>query len=249
MMGCNHKGMGRPMTSRRSDVADDSAIEDQGDRPTRPPEPGTDDDDLDNGRIISLSDGVFAFAMTLMVLQFDTPDPERVSPGALRAYILDQWPSLLSYTITFGVIANYWVIHHRTFRYIRTHDTALMWINILFLLCISFLPFPTDVLGDYHETAFAVQFYGLAMAVTSAMLTGLWLYLARQRRLLHDSCDELTVRYQIYRGAATCAVFLLSVATTLLDVRIAWVCWTLLFPAHRLLARSYRTHQAGAAGA
>lgn len=239
----------RPMTSRQSDSAAESAIKERSDGGTQPSAADGDDDEVDNGRIISLSDGVFAFAMTLMVLQFDTPDPERVSPSALRSDILNQWPSLLSYIITFCVIANYWVIHHRTFRYIRTHDTALMWINILFLLCISFLPFPTDVMGDYHETVFAVQFYGLAMAATSAVMTGLWLYLARQRQLLHDSCDERTVRYHLYRGIATSAVFLLSVAVTLVDVRTAWVCWTLLFPVHQLLAASYRAHQREAVGA
>ena len=239
----------RPMTSRQGDVPAESAIKEHVDGGAQAPAMNADHDELDNGRIISLSDGVFAFAMTLMVLQFDTPEPEQVSPGALRAYILDQWPSLISYIITFSVIANYWVIHHRTFRYIRTHDTALMWINTLLLLCISFLPFPTDVMGDYHETVFAVQFYGLAMAITSAVMTGLWLYLARQRRLLHDSCDERTVRYQLHRGVATCAVFLLSVATTLVDVRLAWLCWMLLFPAHRILAPSYRARQVDALGA
>jgi uncharacterized membrane protein len=248
-MECSPGSENRPMTSRQSEGAAQSAIEERVAGGTQASAANGDADELDNGRIISLSDGVFAFAMTLMVLQFDTPDPERVSPGALRSYILDQWPSLISYIITFSVIANYWVIHHRVFRYIRTHDTALMWINILFLLCISFLPFPTDVMGEYHETVFAVQFYGLAMAVTSAVMTGLWLYLSRQRQLLHDSCDERTVRYQLYRGVATCVVFLLSVATTLVDVRIAWVCWTLLFPAHRFLAVSYRARQAGAVGA
>ena len=234
------------MTSHQRGVAEGGVVEGPAAGQVRAPAVDADDDQLDNGRIISLSDGVFAFAMTLMVLQFDTPDPERISRGALRSYILDQWPSVVSYAITFFVVANYWVVHHRTFRYIRTHDTALMWINILFLLCISFLPFPTDVMGEYDDTVFAVQFYALAMTVTSAVLTGLWLYLARQRRLLHDTCDERTVRYHIYRGVATSAVFLLSVPVALLNVRVAWLCWTLLFPAHHFLAASLHEEQGDA---
>lgn len=111
----------------------------------------------DNGRILSLSDSVFAFAMTLMVLQFNTPDPDRVRSGALRGFIVEQWPSLISYGVTFLIVANFWVIHHRTFRYIRAHDTALVWINILFLLCISFLPFPTEVMGEYDRAPFAAR--------------------------------------------------------------------------------------------
>src|SRR5688500_1660825 len=104
------------------------------------PAPGSVAADLDNGRMLSLSDSVFAFAMTLMVLSFDTPDPQRVSNAALRAFILHQWPSLIAYVITFSVVANYWAVHHRTFRYIRSHDMVLVWINIAFLFCISLLP-------------------------------------------------------------------------------------------------------------
>jgi uncharacterized membrane protein len=202
-----------------------------------------DDSSLDNGRIISLSDGIFAFAMTLMVLQFDTPQPDRIAAGALRSYVLNQWPSLISYVISFSVVANYWVIHHRTFRYIKAHDMALIWINIFFLLCISFLPFPTDVLGEYHQTAFAVQFYALSMIITSAALTGLWLYLGRQRRLLHDACDEETVRYNVYRGATVAAVFGLSIPVAHVDAQVAWLCWLLLFPMHRVLTRSFRNRR------
>jgi uncharacterized membrane protein len=202
------------------------------------PSPDADDGDLDNGRIISLSDGIFAFAMTLMVLQFNEPDPEKVSGAALRRYVLEQWPSLFSYVLTFFVVANYWVIHHRTFRYIRTHDMVLVWINIAFLLCVSFLPFPTNVMGDYYRAPFATQFYAAAMAVTSAVMGVLWFYLGRQRHLLQEGCDERTIRHGTVRALATCAIFLGSIPVAHFDVDAARLCWALLFPAHFFIARA-----------
>lgn len=197
------------------------------------------DDALDNGRILSLSDGVFAFALTLMVLQFDTPEPAKVAASALSTEVLEQWPSFVAYAITFFVIANYWAVHHRTFRYIRSHDATVIWINILFLLCISFLPFPTDVMGEYDQAAFATIFYALWMTVTSLVLTGLWAYVGHQRRLLHDTCDADTIRYNVCRGLFTAGVFLFSMPFTAIDADLARVTWLLLFPGHYLLARQF----------
>lgn len=106
---------------------------------TKPAE-SSDDIDPDNDRLISLSDGVFAFAMTLMVLQFDTPAPGRVAAESLRHEILAQWPSLLSYAFTFFVIANYWIVHHQMFNLIRSHNTGPVWLNIAFLFPSPFFP-------------------------------------------------------------------------------------------------------------
>ena len=103
-------------------------------RSTAAAETATEDGDFDSARISGLSDSVFAFAMTLMVLQFDTPSPETVAAGRLARDVIRQWQSLLAYVITFLVVASFWVAHHRTFRYIRSSDAAVVWLNILFLL-------------------------------------------------------------------------------------------------------------------
>lgn len=194
----------------------------------------------DNGRILSLSDGVFAFAMTLMVLQFDTPSPERVAAGKLARSVIDHWPSLISYTLTFSVVANYWVVHHRTFHFIKAHDAGLIWINIAFLLCVSFLPFPTDVMGEYDRSGFAAGFYSACMVLTSAILTLMWWYVSRQRRLMHDNVNERMVRYYLLRGFTTSGVFLLSIPLAAVNVDMTRCFWLVLIPAHHLLAGRYR---------
>ncbi len=196
--------------------------------------------EFDNARIIGLSDSIFAFAMTLMVLQFDTPSPDRVAAGRLARDVIEQWPSLLSYMFTFLIVASFWVAHHRTFRFVRSVDAPLVWLNIFFLLSISFLPFPTEVAGEYGETAFAAIFYAASMSVTSLLLTMIWIYVTRQRHLLHRGADERVVQYYLYRGLGISAIFLLSIPLTTLDANIARGFWLLLFVYLQVLGRLYR---------
>lgn len=198
------------------------------------------DVDPDNDRLISLSDGIFAFAMTLMVLQFDMPTPEKVAAGSLRREVLDQWPSLLSYALSFFVIANYWIVHHGMFRMIRSHDAGLVWLNILFLFSISFLPFPTDVMGEYDSDSFAVLFYAVAMSVTSLLSTVIWLYVSRRPRLLAGSVTPALARYHLLRGTGTTAIFLISAGLAEIDLTAARLFWLSLLVYHRALARVFR---------
>jgi uncharacterized membrane protein len=207
--------------------------------------PSAADDDPSNDRIISLSDGIFAFAMTLMVLQFDLPAPGRVAAGALRHDVLSQWPALISYAISYFVIANYWIVHHRMFRLIRTHDTGLIWINVAFLFSISFLPFPTDVVGEYRNEPFAVAFYALAMAATSLLSTVLWWYVSRRPRLLTSSVTRELARYHLLRGICVTAIFLASAALARIDTTLAQCSWFALFPVLFALSRVYRDALAG----
>jgi uncharacterized membrane protein len=198
------------------------------------------DGDPDNDRLISLSDGIFAFAMTLMVLQFDMPTPEKVAAGSLRREVLDQWPSLLSYALSFFVIANYWIVHHGMFRMIRSHDMGLVWLNILFLFSISFLPFPTDVMGEYASNSFAVLFYAIAMSVTSLLSTAIWLYVSRRPRLLAGSVTPALARYHLLRGIGTTAIFLISAGLAEVSIIAARLFWLSLLVYHRALVRMFR---------
>ena len=189
-----------------------------------------------NSRILSLSDGVFAFAMTVMVLTLDVPNVEKVTPAQLPRSVLDQWPQFLSYSITFLVIAQFWNAHHRVFDYIRGHDDILRWLNILFLFCISFLPFPTDLVGDYHNVQFAIVFYDLSMIVTSAALSALWWYASHGRRFVHEHIPPRRVSYMRLRSLIVPAVFLLSIMLSFVNLAAARFAW-LLFPLLELAAR------------
>ena len=112
--------------------------------------PGIEMTETDHGqreleRLIFFSDAVFAIVMTLLILDIRAPDdvPSNRAPTEVPILVWALWPKFLSYMLSFLVIGTYWIAHHQTFRYVRSYDRTLLWLNLLFLLSISFIPFPT----------------------------------------------------------------------------------------------------------
>src|SRR3954447_15525455 len=103
------------------------------------------DEPLSVGRLVAFTDGVFAIAITLLVLNFDEPNgPD----SQLLHQLTDQWPALLAYFLSFAVIGRFWIIHHRVFAVVRRLDGGLLTLNLLFLAFVVLIPFTTEVLGD-----------------------------------------------------------------------------------------------------
>jgi uncharacterized membrane protein len=106
----------------------------------------------DRDRIVNLSDGVFAIALTLLVLDIRVPNiPEKLVAAELPAALLSLWPKYLSYFLSFVAIAVFWSMHYSIFRPIRSYDRVLLYLNFLFLMLVAFLPFPTSLLGEYGD--------------------------------------------------------------------------------------------------
>jgi uncharacterized membrane protein len=137
---------------------------------------------LSVNRIEALVDGIFAVAMTILVLEIHLPEP--TAGQALARRLLALSPKLGSYAVGFVVLGTMWVGHHYQFHFIRRVDRPLLWINLLFLLAISFLPFCVALLGNYHDDPLAVALYGAAVEVAGGCLLGQWLYATRRGRLV-----------------------------------------------------------------
>jgi uncharacterized membrane protein len=118
------------------------------------------------GRLLALADGVFAIALTLLVIEIALP--EGTSDARLGAALVALGPRYFAYVLSFAVIARFWIAHHRVFRYIRGYDDTLIWLNFLFLMLVAFLPFPTSVLGAHGNTPTGAAFYGAVLVCTSA---------------------------------------------------------------------------------
>ena len=103
---------------------------------------------MDLERLVFFSDGVMAIAITLLVVELSIPAATEDVGDAL----LDRWPQMLSFVLSFLVIGIFWMAHHRIFRYVANLDQRLIWLNLLFLMCVAFLPFPTAVLGDHDNS-------------------------------------------------------------------------------------------------
>lgn len=157
-------------------------------------------DRWDTGRLEAFSDGVFAIAITLLVLEIGVPESDFVH---LWKGIADQWPSYLAYATSFLTIGGLWLAHHGIFRRLASADGVVMRLNILLLMLVAFLPFPTKLVAEaINLTAgerAAVIFYGVVLLAISVVTSALWRYAARHRDLLEQSVtdEEVTAMTQL----------------------------------------------------
>jgi uncharacterized membrane protein len=155
------------------------------------------EDHFETGRLEAFSDGVFAIAITLLVLDISVP-PEEFDD--LLAGILDQWPSYLAYLTSFLTIGGVWLVHHAILRRMRYADSWIVRMNLVLLLLVSFLPFPTRLVADAISSTsaerVAVLFYGVTLLAISAVVAAIGRYVAGRGALRREgvtSSDLLTV--------------------------------------------------------
>ncbi len=143
--------------------------------------------DLRLQRLLFLSDGVYAIAATLLAVELVLPEAAADLHGQdLLRSLLEIWPRVLAFLTSFLFIANFWVGHNMLFYRVRRFDGGLMWLALLQLLCIAFLPFPTSVIGEHVGDVVAQQFYLASLLVTGLVMWALWWYMSSGRRLLVD---------------------------------------------------------------
>ena len=148
----------------------------------------------DTGRTEAFSDGVFAIAITLLVLDINVPESDFAD---LWHGIAHQWPSYLGYVTSFATIGGLWLSHHGIFRRIQFADTRVTRLNLLLMMVVSFLPFPTRLVSEairdpQAETA-AVIFYGTTLLAISVITWALWGTVARDRELLGPEVTKAEV--------------------------------------------------------
>jgi uncharacterized membrane protein len=138
----------------------------------------------------AFSDGVFAIAITLLVLEVGVPAG---SEDDLLGAVLDQWPSYLAYLVSFSTIGAVWIEHTVITEYLDRATSVFIRLNLLLLLVVSFLPFPTRLLGEYvgadEPARVAVTIYGLNLFLASVLVSVLWRYAVRERLLRSDAAD------------------------------------------------------------
>ncbi|MBX0330724.1 DUF1211 domain-containing protein [Oscillochloris sp. ZM17-4] len=200
-------------------------------------------------RLVFFSDAVLAIAITLLALEIRLPAGEYADNAALLAALLKLWPRYLSYCVSFLVIGSFWLGHHRMFRYIVRYDRRLLSLNLLLLLCIAFIPFPTTVLGEAGN-AMATIFYAATMAATGLVSSLIWWYASAGGRLLAAPISTRALRASWLRNLTTPAVFLLSIPLAFFSsdlARYSWALIALAFVAQSDQGRARRTSAAAGA--
>jgi uncharacterized membrane protein len=194
----------------------------------------------DRGRFFAFSDGVFAFAATLLAISLGAPDLRTGQLSLLPSDLVALWPKALAYAISFLVVSRYWGAHRQLFRHIHPIDGVLTAMNTALLLLIALLPFPSAVLGLYASAPVAVALYATTLATIGLLLVAIRLY-ALSRRLLKDPAGPPTERVQIARTLLFPAVFAASIPVAYLSSpAIATYSWLTLIPLNILVSRVAR---------
>lgn len=186
-------------------------------------------DSEETDRLLALSDGVIAIAITLLVLEITVPTnlPENTM-DALETILREQGYEFFGYVLSFLVIGMYWVLHRRIFIHIDRHDKVVVWLNLVFLLLIAFVPYATNVFSRNQGQLGVVVLAGV-LALTGFSIFFLWAY-ASKKRLIEEGLTSTIVAIQAARFLASPLVFVASIVVSIYDPTWAIATWFALVP-------------------
>ncbi|HEY4025657.1 MAG TPA: TMEM175 family protein [Candidatus Dormibacteraeota bacterium] len=154
-------------------------------------------------RLEAFSDGVFAIAITLLVLALAVPARDTLHGEALIDALGRQWPAYSAYLVSFLVIGIIWINHHTMFDRVHRVDRLVLFANLALLLVVSTIPFPTRLLSEYltagNDARTAAAIYSATMVAMSVAYSALWLAVTRDARLLHEGVDHVGSRAALRR--------------------------------------------------
>ncbi len=181
-------------------------------------------------RIIFFSDAVFAIAITLLALEIRLPAREvPVSEAELSAFLSGNWHAYLAYAISFLVIGTFWASHHRKFQFIRRYDGTLMILNLLYLMVIAFVPFPSSVISEYTNRTSTI-FYAMTLCLAGLLLAAMWGYASGRANLVDPHFNRAQRTRQLIAPLLFAAIFGLSVGVAYIEPNFARLCWILILP-------------------
>jgi len=181
-------------------------------------------------RLLTFSDGLFAIAMTLLVVGIAVPTLQQGDDVAELADALGALGgNFLSFFISFAVIGRYWAAHHQFFALLRGADGGLVAINLVYLCFVAFLPFPTALLGEYFENPLAVVIYAVNVAVISGLEVVEFRH-AYRHDLLDRKISPEVFSWGVRASLTPVLFFLLSVPIAFIDTSVAALTWLLVVP-------------------
>jgi uncharacterized membrane protein len=163
----------------------------------------------DPDRLMTFTDGVFAIIITILVL--DIKVPELGSGQSLTDTMSDIQPTMIAFVVSFLLVGMYWVWHRGTFTEVRFVDHNAIWLNLMFLLPVSLIPFAASALGEYSTNATALHIYGVVLIVATLMRTLLLYYLHRHPGLLWESPTKKGVRLSTTMAVSPVLVYVIAI--------------------------------------
>jgi uncharacterized membrane protein len=196
-----------------------------------------DRDSAEFGRVLAFSDGLFAIAMTLLIVAVAVPHiaPED-SINQLADALNDLSSAFVSFFISFAVIGRYWLAHHQFISLLDRMDQAFIGLNLVYLAFIAFLPFPTALLGEYFSNPLSIVIYAVSVGLVSGMEVVLFRH-AYRRQLLRRQPTVDVYRYGVIASLSPLLFFAISIPVAFANTSIAVLIWFLTIPFGRMLDR------------
>jgi len=180
-------------------------------------------------RLETLTDGIFAFSMTLLVIFIDIPQSHHLSgPVQLHNYLLAEYPQFVSYVITFLLLANFWVVHHQISNKIEKTNRLHLWLNIVFMLFVVLLPFTSMILGDYSQIWGSIFLFMANLFFISSFLLIIWLYASYHKRLLKPNIDHKHIIFTTHKLFIASLVSFLGIIVSFIYLPIALYVYLLI---------------------
>lgn len=162
----------------------------------------------DPGRVVAFTDGVFAIIITILVLEVGVPS--NLSEQSLREALDETGATLLAWVISFLLVGMYWVWHRDLFVRVRAVNRDLVWLNLIFLLPVSLIPFAAAMLGEYHDEPIALHLYGVVLIAASLARVWMYQYVNKRPELLWEPTTARARRVGLSISAAPIALYLLA---------------------------------------
>lgn len=196
------------------------------------------------GRLEALTDGVIAIVVTLLILLIQPPEAG-MSKDRLHEVLFEDWHMFIAYLVSFILLCLYWWRHHILFHYLKRADGVLTILNLVFLLCVALVPFPTALLIEYFKTPeieIAVLIFGIVNIACTASLLAMWKYATGNQNLVRKSLDDLTARRMVESIYIFPIVYLPAMILSFFSPAIA-LFFFFLVPVLHLIPRYWVTHE------
>jgi uncharacterized membrane protein len=174
-------------------------------------------------RLTFLSDGVFAIAITLLVLEIALPPVPggHGRQGHLPGELWSLVPEIVTYAVTFLIVGLYWMSHQRIYACITHADTVLAWLSVVFLMSVAFLPIPSKILGEYGAFGEGVRFYAACLMLPGLLIAVMWWYATERHRLVEPDLGAVLIRHRFERYLIAPVIFALAIALSYLNPHLA----------------------------
>jgi uncharacterized membrane protein len=174
-------------------------------------------------------DGIFAIAMTILVLGINPPKPDiSQAQDVLPGQIFDLLPEIFIFIIAFLILAGFWLDHHRQFHFVRTVDSRLLWINIFLLISVVLIPFSTDVAGDYPDILVAVLLFHINILIVGLIFSYHIHYISQSKYLLDPEADSKSLRVLFHQSLLVPGIAFIAVLISVVNPSVSLLVYLMI---------------------